>query len=83
MLQFSDIPFLRAIKIKPVYNPKKEVLLKMGHVEKNEVLAKFMKNGEWDFHDVEPVLQNPKVAKHDSRLADEGKNFDLGYFRPK
>lgn len=38
----------------------------MGHVQKNEVLAKFMKNGEWDFHHVEAVPHNPQVEKHDN-----------------
>ena len=46
----------------------------MGHVQKNEVLAKFMENGEWDFHHVEAVPHNPQVEKHAENNTANGGN---------
>ena len=45
----------------------------MGHVQKNEVLAKFMENGEWDFHHVEAFPHSPEVEQHPSNSSAQGK----------
>jgi hypothetical protein len=47
-------------------NPFKEVDLMMGDVQAESVLAKFVKNGEWDFHHVEAVRHNSLFALHDN-----------------
>lgn len=38
----------------------------MGDVQAESVLAKFVKNGEWDFHHVEAVRHNSLFALHDN-----------------
>jgi esterase/lipase superfamily enzyme len=38
----------------------------MGDVHKNDVLSKFMENGEWDFHHVQATRHNSLFAKHDN-----------------
>ena len=55
------------------FNLCEEVQLKMGHVQKNEVLAKFMENGEWDFHHVEAFPHSPEVEQHPSNSSAQGK----------
>ena len=44
----------------------------MGHVQKNEVLAKFMENGEWDFHHVEAFPHSPEVEQHPTNSSAQG-----------
>ncbi len=46
--------------------PFEEVDLMMGDVQADSVLAKFVKNGEWDFHHVEAVRHNSLFALHDN-----------------
>ena len=46
--------------------PFQEVDLMMGDVQAESVLAKFVKNGEWDFHHVEAVRHNSLFALHDN-----------------
>ena len=47
----------------------------MGHVQKNEVLAKFMENGEWDFHHVEAFPHSPEVEQHPTNSSAQGYNI--------
>ena len=58
--------------ISKYFNLYKEVQLKMGHVQKNEVLAKFMENGEWDFHHVEAFPHSPEVEQHPTNSSAQG-----------
>jgi len=61
---------------------KEEVDLMMGDVQADSVLAKFVKNGEWDFHHVEAVRHNSLFALHDNEnvTSKAGHNHELTQF---